>query len=54
MADPRIETVAKILVDYSVQVKPKQLVRISGGAAGAPLILAVYQKVLEHLRQKLM
>ena len=48
MTDPRVETVAKILVDYSVQVRPKQLVRISGGAQGAPLILAVYQKVLER------
>ena len=48
MADPRVETVAKILVDYSVGVRPKQLVRISGGPAGAPLILAVYQKVLER------
>ena len=48
MADPRVETVAKILVDYSVQVRPKQLVRISGGPQGAPLILAVYQKVLER------
>jgi aminopeptidase len=48
MADPRVETVAKILVDYSVKVRPNQLVRISGGPAGAPLILAVYQKVLER------
>ena len=48
MADPRVETVAKILVDYSVKVQPKQLVRISGGPQGAPLILAVYQKVLER------
>jgi aminopeptidase len=48
MGDPRVETVAEILVDYSVQVRPKQLVRISGGAHGAPLILAVYRKVLEH------
>ena len=48
MADPRVETVAKILVDYSVEVKPSQLVRISGGPEGAPLILAVYQKVLER------
>jgi aminopeptidase len=48
MADPRVETVAKILVDYSVEVKPNQLVRISGGPEGAPLILAVYQKVLER------
>jgi len=48
MADPRVETVAKILVDYSVEVRPKQLVRIAGGPQGAPLILAVYQKVLER------
>ena len=48
MADPRVETVAKILVDYSVAVRPNQLVRISGAPEGAPLILAVYRKVLER------
>jgi aminopeptidase len=48
MADPRVETVAKILVDYSVEVRPNQLVRISGSPEGAPSILAVYQKVLER------
>src|SRR4030042_878553 len=48
MADPRVETVARILVDYSVKVKPNQLVRITGAPEGAPLILAVYQKVLER------
>jgi aminopeptidase len=48
MTDPRVETVARILVDYSVEVRPNQLVRISGGPEGAPLILAVYQKVLER------
>jgi len=48
MADPRVETVARILVDYSVEVRPKQLVRIGGGPQGTPLILAVYQKVLER------
>ena len=48
MADPRVETVAKILVDYSVEVKPNQLVRITGAPEGAPLILAVYQKALER------
>ena len=48
MIDPRVETVAKILVDYSVEVQPNQLVRISGGPEGAPLILAVYQKILER------
>jgi len=48
MVDPRVETVARILVDYSVKVKPNQLVRIAGAPEGAPLILAVYQKVLER------
>jgi len=48
MTDPRVETVAKILVDYSVEVRPDQLVMISGAPESAPLILAVYQKVLER------
>ena len=48
MADPRVETLAKILVDYSVKVRPNQLVRIAGGPEGVPLILAIYQKVLER------
>ena len=48
MADPRVETVAKILIDYSVEVRPNQLVRITGAPESAPLILAVYQKVLER------
>jgi aminopeptidase len=48
MADPRVENVAKILVDYSVKVRPNQLVRITGDPEGAPLILAVYQQVLER------
>jgi aminopeptidase len=47
MADPRVETVAKILVDYCVEARPSQLVRITGGPQGAPLILAVYRKVIE-------
>jgi aminopeptidase len=48
MTDPRVETVAKILVDYSVGVRPNQLVWITGGTEGTPLILAIYQKVLER------
>ena len=48
MTDPRVETVAKVLVDYSVEVRPNQLVRINGAPEGAPLILAVYQQVLER------
>ncbi len=48
MADPRVETLAQILVDYSVEVRPKHLVRITGAPQGAPLILAVYREVLER------
>lgn len=48
MADPRVEAVAKILVDYSVEVRPGQLVRINGNPEGAPLLLAIYQLVLER------
>jgi aminopeptidase len=48
MADPRVETLAQILVDYSLEVRPKQLVRVTGAPEGAPLILAVYRKILER------
>ena len=48
MTDPRVESVAKILVDYSVEVRPNQLVMISGAPVSAPLILAVYQQVLQR------
>lgn len=48
MADPRVEGVARILVDYSVNVQPGQFVQIEGTPEGTPLILAVYQRVLER------
>ena len=48
MTDPRVQTVAKILVDYSVNIQPGELVQIEGAPEGAPLILAVYQRVLER------
>ena len=48
MADPRVEGVARILVDYSVNVQPGEFVQIRGAPQGAPLILAVYQRVLER------
>ncbi|MGD8791558.1 MAG: aminopeptidase, partial [Anaerolineae bacterium] len=46
MADPRVETMARILVDYSVDIQPGQFVQIEGTPGGKPLILAVYQRVL--------
>jgi aminopeptidase len=46
MTDPRVDAVAKVLVEYSVDVKPGQLVRITGAPEGTPLILAVYRNIL--------
>ncbi len=48
MADPRVEIVARILVDYSVNIQPGEFVQIEGTPEGAPLLLAVYQRVLER------
>lgn len=48
MADPRVVAVAHILVDYSVNIQPGDFVQIRGAPEGAPLILAVYQRVLER------
>ncbi|UCF10734.1 MAG: aminopeptidase [Candidatus Bipolaricaulota bacterium] len=48
MNDPRVETVAKILVDYSVAVQPGQLVRLSAKPEGEALLLALYAAVLER------
>ena len=48
MADPRTEAVARILVDYSVNIQPGEFVGIEGTPDGAPLVLAVYQRILER------
>jgi aminopeptidase len=48
MPDPRTETVARILVDYSINIQPGEFVQIEGTPEGTPLILAVYQRVLER------
>lgn len=47
MADIRIEKLADVLVRYSVAVKPGDKVVITGQSAAAPLIRAVYQRVLQ-------
>jgi aminopeptidase len=48
MKDPRVEAVARILVDYSIDVQPGQFVQIQGTPDGSPVILAVYRRVLER------
>ena len=46
MRDQRIEKLADVLVNYSVGVKPDQLVRISGPPIAQPLVVALFGKVL--------
>jgi aminopeptidase len=44
--DPRVQKLAEVLVRYSLEVKPGQLVRISGPALAEPLVVAAYREVL--------
>jgi len=47
MSDPRIERLAKILVDYSMKVTKKDVVRIDfSGMRAMPLVEAVYRRCL--------
>jgi aminopeptidase len=48
MADPRVDAFARILVDYSVNIQPGELVYLRGIPASAPLTLAVYRRILER------
>lgn len=48
MADPRVTRLARLLVDYSTTVKPNDKVAIVGMPAAAPLIEAIYERVLER------
>jgi aminopeptidase len=47
MSDPRVTNLAKILVGYSTEVKAGEVVAIDGETAAAPLLLAVYEEVLQ-------
>lgn len=47
MTDPRLQLLARVLTQYSVKVQPGHLVRISGPAIAAPLIVEVYQAALQ-------
>ena len=47
MADIRLEKWADLLVNYSVEVKPRERVLLRGDWLAEPLILAVYSKILE-------
>jgi leucyl aminopeptidase (aminopeptidase T) len=48
MSGPRIQRLAQVLVDYSIDVQPSQRVAITGQTPTASLIQAVYERVLQH------
>ncbi len=47
MRDQRLDKLADVLVNYSVKVKPGQLVRIVGDQVGMPLLEAIYEAVIK-------
>ncbi|MEM6757573.1 MAG: aminopeptidase, partial [Planctomycetota bacterium] len=47
MRDPRLDALARVLVNYSTAVRPGQLVRLAGDPVGLPLIEALYEQVLK-------
>ncbi len=47
MVDQRVEKLAELLVNYSLDVKPKNKVFIRAGMAAEPLIAQVYRKVID-------
>jgi len=46
MRDQRLDKLARVLVEYSCNVKPGQIVRINGDPIGMPLMEAVYERCL--------
>ena len=48
MTDSRLEKMARVLVDYSVNIQPGDKVLVEGTMLAEPLIRACYQRVLER------
>jgi aminopeptidase len=56
MSDPRVAKLADLLVNYSLELQPGQLVRIDGGIVAAPLTTELYRYALQagaHPRTRL-
>ena len=47
MKDQRAEALARILVEYSCDVKEGEVCLVQGETAGEPLLLALYEQVIE-------
>ncbi len=48
MKDPRLEKLARLLTEYSVALKPRDIVAIQGDACAAPLIRECYRAALRR------
>jgi aminopeptidase len=48
MADVRIDQLGRLLVEYSLNVQPGQVIEISGSPIASPLLLSAYRHVLER------
>jgi aminopeptidase len=46
MTDPRVTKLADLLVNYSLELKPGEIVRIDGGTVAAPFVRALYREAL--------
>ena len=46
MSDPRVAKLGALLVDYSLELQPGQLLRIDAGTVAAPLVTEVYRAAL--------
>jgi aminopeptidase len=46
MRDPRLSKLARVLVNYSVAVRPGQLVRLNGPMVAWPLVVEIYREVV--------
>ena len=47
MRDPRLDQLAKVLVEFSTHVQPGELVRLSGEPVATPAIEAIYEKLID-------
>ncbi|MBE0635220.1 aminopeptidase [Candidatus Bipolaricaulota bacterium] len=47
MRDPRIEAVANVLVNYSIDLKPGQLVQVEATLEGSPLVIVLFEAILK-------
>src|SRR5947199_814053 len=46
MTDPRVAKLADLLVNYSLELKPGEIVRLDGGTVAAPFVLELYREAV--------